>query len=160
MKSFIHSTYAVLRRELHRIFHWKIYLVLMFVLPAISFFVFSVIFHNSLDTLPIAVLDQDNTPLSRQLTTMVDETPTAQVTYEIQDIEEGMSLMRQGKIYAILQIPAFFEKNILSNTQTNVEFYNSGCNITINGLLEKDVQTTVKTFSTGIQLECLFGLIE
>lgn len=155
MKSFIHSTYAVLRRELHRIFHWKIYLVLMFVLPAISFFVFSVIFHNSLDTLPIAVFDQDNTPLSRQLTTMVDETPTAQVAYEIQDIEEGMSLMRQGKIYAILQIPAFFEKNILSNTQTNVEFYNSGCNITINGLLEKDVQTTVKTFSTGIQLQLL-----
>ena len=155
MKSFIHNTYAVFRREVHRIFHWKIYLLLMFVLPAISFFLFSVIFHNSLDSLPIAVLDQDNTPLSRQLVSMVDETPTALVAYEIQDMEEGMALMRQGKIYAILQIPALFEKNVMGNTQAKVVFYNSGCNITINGLLEKDVQTTVRTFSTGIQLQLL-----
>lgn len=155
MKSFIHNTYAVFRREMHRIFHWKIYLMLMFVLPAISFFLFSVIFHNSLDSLPIAVLDQDNTPLSRQLVSMVDETPTALVAYEIQDMEEGMALMRQGKIYAIFQIPAFFEKNVMGNAQANVVFYNSGCNITINGLMEKDVQTAVRTFSTGIQLQLL-----
>ena len=149
MKSFIHNTYAVFLREMHRIFHWKIYLMLMFVLPAISFFLFSVIFHNSLDSLPIAVLDQDNTPLSRQLVSMVDETPTALVAYEIQDMEEGMALMRQGKIYAIFQIPAFFEKNVMGNAQANVVF------ITINGLMEKDVQTAVKTFSTGIQLQLL-----
>ncbi len=155
MRTFIHNTYAVFRRELSRIIDRKIYLVMMFGLPLVSFVFFSFIFKNSIDSLPIAVLDQDNTPLSRQLTSMIDETASALVAYEIQDMEEGMQLMREGKIYAILQIPAFFEKDVNGNTQTHIEFYNSGCNITVNGLLEKDVQTVVKTFSTGIQLKLL-----
>ena len=155
MRTFVKNTYAVLRRELQRIVDRKIHLVLMFGLPLLSFVSFSLLFINSIDSLPIAVLDQDNTPLSRQLTSMVDETASATVAYEIQDMEEGMRLMREGKIYAILQIPSFFEKNVTGNVQTHIEFYNSGCNITVNGLLEKDIQTVVKTFSTAIQIKLL-----
>lgn len=130
-------------------------LVLLFVLPLLSFVCFAVIFSNSIDSLPIAVLDEDHSSLSRKLTSMVDDTPTALVAFEIQDMEEGIRLMRQGRIYAVLQIPALFEKDILGGRQTNVEFYNSGCNISINGLLARDVQTAVTTFTTGVQLQLL-----
>ena len=54
-----------------------------------------------------------------------------------------------------MQIPAFFEKNILSNSQTHLENYVSGTNITVNGLLSKDIQTAVTTFTAGIQLQVL-----
>ena len=155
MVSFIKNTYAVLCRELNRIVELKMPLLLMLVLPMVSFVCFAFIFRNSIDSLPVAVLDEDHTALSRKLVTMVDDTPTALVAYEITDIDEGIRLMRQGKVYAILQIPAFFEKNILGGGQTNVEFYNSGCNISVNGLLAKDVQTAVTTFSTGVQLQLL-----
>lgn len=152
---FLRNTYAVLRRELERIVDFKISLLLMFVLPTVSFVCFSFIFRNSIDSMPIAVLDEDYSPLSRKLTSMVDETPTASVAFGIQDMDEGMRLMRQGRIYAILHIPSSFEKSILGGSQTNVEFYNSGCNISINGLLAKDVQTAVTTFTTGVQLQLL-----
>ena len=155
MRSFLSNTYAVLRRETGRIVELRIPLLLLFVLPAISFVCFAFIFSNSIDTLPVAVLDEDHSSLSRKLVSMVDDTPTALVAYEIQDMDEGMQLMRQGKVYAILQIPSSFEKNILGNRQTNVEFYNSGCNISVNGLLARDVQTAVTTFSTGVQLQIL-----
>lgn len=155
MRSFVINTYAVLMRELRRIAERKIHLVLMFVLPSVSFVCFSFIFRNNIDNLPVAVLDEDHTPLSRQLTAMVDETPTALVAFEVQDMEEAMSLMRRGRIYAILQIPASFEKNILGGSQTSVEFYNSGANLSTNGLLARDVQTAVTTFSTGVQLQLL-----
>ena len=56
---------------------------------------------------------------------------------------------------AIVQIPAFFEKNILSNSQTHIETYISGTNITVNGLLSKDIQTAVTTFSGGVQIQLL-----
>ena len=153
MRSFVKNSYAVLRRELSRMIELRTPLVLLFVLPTVSFVCFAFIFSRSIDSLPVAVLDEDHTSLSRKLIAMVDDTPTALVACEIQDMEEGMALMRQGKIYAILQIPSSFEKNILGNRQTNVEFYNSGCNISINGLLAKDVQTAVTTFSTGVQLQ-------
>ena len=52
---------------------------------------------------------------------MIDDTPTAMVAYGIQGMDEGERLMREGRIMAIVQIPAFFEKNILSNSQTRPE---------------------------------------
>ncbi len=86
---------------------------------------------------------------------MIGETPTALVAYGIQSMDEGERLMREGRISAVVQIPAFFEKNILSNSQTHIEAYISGSNITVNGLLSKDIQTAVTMFSAGIQIQLL-----
>ena len=156
MPGFLHNTYAVLRRELVRLTHQPMYFVLMLVLPVVSFAFFALLFNKGVARdIPIAVLDEDHTSLSRKVTQMIDATPTALVAYEIQDMNEGERLMREGRIMAIVQIPAFFEKNILSNSQTLLENYVSGTNITVNGLLSKDIQTAVTTFTAGIQLQLL-----
>ena len=156
MPGFLHNTYAVLRRELVRLTHQPMYFVLMLVLPVVSFAFFALLFNKGVARdIPIAVLDDDHTSLSRKVTQMIDATPTALVAYEIQDMDEGERLMREGKVMAIVQIPSFFEKNILSNSQTHIENYVSGTNITVNGLLSKDIQTAVTTFTGGIQLQVL-----
>ena len=156
MPGFLRNTYAVTKRELGRLTHQPMYFVLMVILPVVSFVFFALLFNKgAIRDIPIAVLDQDNTTLSRKAVQMIDDTPTAMVSYGIQDIEEGERLMREGRIMAIVQIPAFFEKNILSNSQTHLENYVSGTNITVNGLLSKDIQTAVTTFSAGIQLQLL-----
>ena len=163
MPGFFHNVYAVARRETRRLIHQPMYLVLMVVLPVVSFSFFAILFgQGAIRNVPIAVLDQDNTTLSRKVVQMIDETPTAMVSYGIQDMVEGERLMREGKVMAIIQIPAFFEKSILSNSQTHLENYVSGTNITVNGLLSKDIQTAVTTFSAGIQLQLLMkqGLTE
>lgn len=153
---FLRNTTAALRRELGRLAHQPMYFVLMFLLPMISFVFFAVLFHKGVARdIPVAVLDEDHSTLSRKVTEMIEETPTALVAYGIQSMEEGERLMREGRISAIVQIPAFFEKNILSNSQTHIEAYVSGSNITVNGLLSKDIQTAVTTFAAGIQLQLL-----
>ena len=139
------------------------YWVLMVVLPVVSFAFFAVIFERGVArNIPIAVLDEDHTTLSRKVTQMIDDTPTAMVSYEVQSMEEAQRLMREGRISAIVHIPAFFEKNILSNSQTHIECSVSGTNITVNGLLSKDLQTAVTTFQAGVQLQLLMkqGLTE
>ena len=136
--------------------HQPMYLTLMLVLPLLSFAFFALLFNQGVArNIPIAILDEDHTTLSRKVAQMIDDTPTAMVAYDIQDIDEGERLMREGRVMAIVQIPAFFEKCILSNTQTHIENYVSGTNITVNGLLSKDIQTAVTTFSAGIQLQLL-----
>ena len=153
---FLRNTWAVLQRELVRMTHQPIYLPLMLVLPLLSFAFFALLFNQGVArNIPIAILDEDHTTLSRKVAQMIDDTPTAMVAYDIQDIDEGERLMREGRVMAIVQIPAFFEKCILSNTQTHIENYVSGTNITVNGLLSKDIQTAVTTFSAGIQLQLL-----
>lgn len=163
MPGFFHNACAVARREVRRLCHQPMYFVLMVLLPVISFAFFALLFgQGAIRNVPIAVLDQDHTTLSRKVIQMIDETPTALVAYGIQDMAEGERLMREGKVTAIVLVPRFFEKSILSNTQTTLENYVSGTNITVNGLLSKDIQTAVTTFTAGIQLQLLMkqGLTE
>ena len=163
MPGFFHNTCAVARREVRRLCRQPMYFVLMVLLPVISFAFFALLFgQGAIRNVPIAVLDQDHTTLSRKVIQMIDETPTALVAYGIQDMAEGERLMREGKVTAIVLVPRFFEKSILSNTQTTLENYVSGTNITVNGLLSKDIQTAVTTFTAGIQLQLLMkqGLTE
>ena len=48
--------------------------------PILSFLFFVVLFRSGVPhDMPVAVLDQDNTPLSRQLVRMIDATPSAKV---------------------------------------------------------------------------------
>lgn len=156
MPGFCHNMWAVLCREMTRIRRQPMYFTLMVVLPVVSFLFFAALFeHGVARDIPIAILDEDHTPLSRTVARMIDETPTALVAYDVQDMDEGERLMRQGRVMAIVQIPAFFEKNILSNSQTHIEAYITGTNITVNGLLAKDIQTAVTTFSGGIQIQLL-----
>ena len=156
MPGFLHNTCAVMRRETGRITRQPMYFVLMIVLPVVSFAFFALLFNQgAIRNIPIAVLDQDNTTLSRKAVQMIDDTPTAMVAYGIQGMDEGERLMREGRIMAIVQIPAFFEKNILRNSQTHIEAYITGTNITVNGLLAKDIQTAVTSFSAGIQIQLL-----
>ena len=163
MRSFLLHTLAVMRRETARLARQPMYVVLMVVLPVVSFSFFALLFgQGAIRNIPIAVLDQDNTTLSRKVIRMIDEIPTALVACGIQDMAEGERLMREGKVVAVVLVPPFFEKSILSNTQTHLENYVSGTNITVNGLLSKDIQTAVTTFSAGIQLQLLMkkGLTE
>ncbi len=153
---FLRNTRDALGRELRRLTHQPMYFVLMFLLPLLSFVFFAVLFQKGVARdIPIAVLDQDRSTLSRKVTQMIEETPTALVAYGIQSMDEGERLMREGRVSAVVQIPAFFEKNILSNSQTHIEAYISGSNITVNGLLSKDIQTAVTMFSAGIQIQLL-----
>lgn len=156
MSSLLHHTAAVLRRELGRIARQPMYVVLMLLLPVLSFSFFALLFEKGVaHDIPIAVFDEDGTTLSRKIVDMIDATPTALVAYEVQDMPQAERLMREGRIMAIVQVPDFFEKNILSNRQTHVEAYITGTNITVNGLLARDIQTAVTTFSAGIQLQLL-----
>ena len=156
MRRFLHDTYAVLHRELRRIARQPIYFALMVVLPVVSFAFFALLFSRGVARdIPIAVVDLDRTTLSRKVTQMIDATPTALVAYEAQDMAEGERMIREGKISAVVLIPEFFEKNILSNSQTHLDAYIIGTNITVNGLLSKDIQTAATTFSAGIQLQLL-----
>jgi len=160
---FLRNINVALVRELKRIWAFPSYMMLLTVLPVISFAFFAVVFEKGIPhDLPIAVLDEDHSSLSRTLTQMIDAAPETAVRYGVTDMDEGEKLIREGKIHAVVMIPSFFEKNILSNTQTHVEAYVSGVNILTNGLITKDLQTTVTTFGVGIQLQILMkqGLTE
>lgn len=153
---FIKDTGNVLKRELGRIKRYPLYLTLMVILPVASFGIFALMFSDGVPRdIPIAVVDEDKTPTSRTLITMIDATPSALVAYHAPSLEEAEAMVKRGDIMGMVYIPPHFEKDILSNKQTSVAAYLSALNITANGLVGKDVQTAVSTYSSGIQMQLL-----
>ncbi len=147
---------AVLRREWGRIVRQPLGWLMLGLLPVGSFLLFAELLSEGVArNIPIAAVDEDHTTLSRQLLRMIDATPTARIAYEPTDMIEAERLMRLGRIMAIVQVPARFQQEILGNTQTHLRSYITGTNLTANGLLAKDIQTAVTTFSAGIQISLL-----
>ena len=146
----------VLRRELKRIWQFKPYLLILSVLPLLSILLFIAIFSKGMPTdLPIAVVDNDNTPLSRKVINMIEASPETAIRFKITSTLEGERLIRQGAAGAMVIIPANSEKDILGMTPTSIGVYISGANILENGLISKGLQTTITTFSTGLKMQIL-----
>ena len=105
--------------------------------------------------IPIAVVDDDRTALSRKLVEMLDAAPTAYVAYVAPSMNEAERLMREGEIMAVVLIPSDFEKELLGGVPTPVEAYITGTNITVNGLLSKDPDHRDDLFRQACSCNCL-----
>ena len=123
MPGFLSHTGAVMRREMHRLTHQPMYFVLMVVLPVVSFAFFALLFNKgAIRNIPIAVLDEDHTTLSRKVAQMIDDTPTAMVAYDIQSMAEGERLIyaTHGHVYNTAHLPPLQPGDILLHGHTHV----------------------------------------
>ena len=103
--------------------------------------------------LPIAIVDEDNTSLSRKVTAMIRATPQTSLVKEMPDMATARNSVLQGKVVAVVEIPKGFSKAILSGQRANVMFYDSGANISTNSLAAKGIQTALTTFGVGVSLQ-------
>ncbi len=150
------ATAAVLRRELHRMRRRPILPLLAFGLPLGSFLLFVALFGpGTIEELPVALTDEDRTPLSRRLVAMFEAAPAVRIAYETASAAEAERLLREGQVYAVVRIPAAFERDLLGGVPTRVACSVTGTNLSVNGMLSKDLQAAVTTFSGGIALNRL-----
>jgi ABC-2 type transport system permease protein len=149
-----HPLLKVVRRELiHISTHWP-YLFVTFVGPLLAFYLVMWIFSANVPrNLPVAVVDQDHTAMSRQLARMADATPIAAINRSFTSLQQAHLAMEQGKIDAILDIPAGTEKNILKGGSSNVALYLNNANVLKGGLINSGIKKALSTFSAGVKLQ-------
>ena len=73
--------------------------------------------------MPVAVIDNSNTALSRQFIRTVDASADVHIQSHCADMEEGKNLLKETRVYGILYIPESFSKDIASGKQTTVSIY-------------------------------------
>ena len=89
-------------------------LLLVTLLPLLTFGLIIAIFHSGVvRNLPVAVVDADHSKLSRTLTAHIDASPTMKVAFMPQSTKEAVALLKAGKAYALVHIPAHFYKETL-----------------------------------------------
>ena len=70
--------------------------------------------------LPIAVVDQDHSAISRELTRRLDAAPGVSVVARPAEMGAAERLVRSGKAYAVVLIPTDTERAVLRGTTANI----------------------------------------
>ncbi len=152
----INSVISSLRRELREIASDRLYLSLLVLFPVMMTLFFGVVFYRgAIDDVPIAVVDRDYSPLSRQLLSMVDATSGVNIAFQEQDILSAEQRMLDGDVEGIIYVDKGFEDKIYRGESATVGCYLSGANISACGILSRDIQLVVQSFSAGVALETL-----
>ena len=153
-KRFCSGVVAVARREIERIATSGEYRAVVWWLPLAVILFFAIFFSQEVvGALPVAVVDEDDTPLSRKVVSMIRATPQTALVCEMPDMATARNKVLQGDIVAVVEIPNGFSKSVLSGETANVIFYDSGANISTNSLTAKGVQTAITTFGVGVSLQ-------
>ena len=152
----IRSIISSFRREVRDIASDRLYLAILVLFPLLLPLFFCAIFYRgAIDDVPIAVVDRDYTPLSRQLCRMVDATSGVSIAFQELDMASAEQRLLNGNVEGILYIDNGFEQSIYRQEDATVGCYLSGANISASGVLSRDITLAVESFSAGVALQSL-----
>ncbi|MGV1757405.1 ABC transporter permease [Rhizobium sp. A22-96] len=144
---------TVFRREFDRFSRRPFLLFLTTILPLLLMGVLAAVFSAGLATrLPIAVLDLDNTDLSRTIIRTVDATPDTAVVRNVSDLTEGRQLILSGAVHGLLMLPQNLERDVLSGRRPEVVFFYNTQTMTTGNLTLRGVSAAVPAVAAGIRL--------
>lgn len=140
--------YNVLQRELHRMVSRRLYFGVCIVLPLFCIFFMSTIFGNGqMENIPVAIVDQDQTALSRELIRQVEAVPTFRVTHQYVDAETARKATQAKEIYGYLVIPNRFEADVTGGRQATLSYYYHYALLSVGGEVRGAFESLLRTFS-------------
>ena len=153
-KQFLSGVTATARREVGRIASNGEYRSVVIWLPLGVILFFAIFFSQEVvGSLPVAVVDEDNSYLSRRLVSMLYATHETALAEGVADMAEARAKLLAGDVVGVVEIPTNFSENLLSGVTTAVRYYDSGTNISTSSLSSKGVQTAVSSFGIGVALQ-------
>ena len=124
------------------------------VLPLLLFGFFALVFYQGVPRdMPVKYIDYDQSLLSAQLLRMLDATPAIGLQGALSDEAEAKRSLQRQEIYAFVVIPAGFQKNVFKGENEQVLCYVNNQFMLPAGLIQKDFQTTVGMFSSGLVMK-------
>ena len=143
-----------IKREISKIKSNKFLMVMLFIAPIVFSIVVIWTFSAGIPkNLPIAVLDLDNSDITRTITRAIDSTPSAKVRYKVENYNQGYDLIKEGKVYAIIVYPKDFKKDLNRNNTPQIVYYYNNQMILIGSIITKDIQSTVMTLTKSVDAQ-------
>jgi len=115
----LHVWYEELMHVLHNSGLIIFCLLVPLAYPVLYAFVYT---NETVREVPIAVVDECHSSLSREFARKVDATSEVEVLYHT-DMAQAQKLMREEKIFAIMRFPSSFSKDLSRGDQTYVALY-------------------------------------
>lgn len=121
---FIRDTISVWWKELREMLSDTGVIIFFFLLPlaypVLYYYVYST---EAARDLPVAVVDESHTSLSRDFARKLDASPEAMVYAKCADMTEARHLMETGEVYGVVRIPSSFLDDLRHGRQTRIGVY-------------------------------------
>jgi ABC-2 type transport system permease protein len=111
--------------------------------------------HESVRQVPVAVIDQDHSALSRQITRYAMAHPSIRVVRVTPDLREAQDLLWRNEIVGTLYLPAGLHSKVLSGRAAEVEVSGNGAYLMLNKATLNGLAEVVATVSAGIEVKRL-----
>lgn len=110
-----------------------------------------------LRNVPIGVVDECRTPLSRRLIDTFNSGPNTYVAYNPTSMEEARELFFDRDIYGIVYIPADYEKQLLGGSQATVGVYVDASYFLMYRQVFQEVVTSIGTTGAMVEFQRLIA---
>ena len=132
LKNGLADTIRIWRQEYVSVFKDMGAMLFFFVLPFAYPLLYAFIYNPEVvRDVPLAVVDNSRTVLSRELCRRVDASPNTAIVSYCANLDEAKDLMYRRVCHGIMEIPEDFSKKVVQNEQSPVLFY-SDMSILIN----------------------------
>lgn len=102
--------------------------------------------------LPIGLIDDDHSALSRQLGRFLQASPGLQLAGRYDNTAQAEQALRSADVYAVLTIPPDFARSLKQGRAAQVTLLHNAQLGTHSGLIQRDVRAVVGTLSAGIEM--------
>ena len=124
MMQSVSSIARICRDEIRTILRDQGVVLFIFVVPLLYPVLYAFIYTNEVvREVPVAVVDDSNSPLSRKFVRMLDASPGVRVAARCSSMAEAEDLNRHGEIYGIVRIPSELNKQLLRGEQATIGVY-------------------------------------
>lgn len=144
----------IARREIRIISRDRIYLLSMVIAPVLCAVFFLSLMDSGLPKkLPVAVVDRDDTPVSRNITRQTDAFQQSEVVLRTTDFGQARRAMQRGEIYAILVLPEGLSRDVSRGDQPKITYYTNNTFLIAGSLLYRDLRMMSVLASGAAQLQ-------
>jgi len=148
--------FRVISRELERLTSSWVLLFTTIVGPAGVFLLVGWMFSAAVvRDLPVTVVDNDQTQLSRKIARMADALPAANVVVKSLSLVEAKSRMMKGEVDAVLYIPEGLERSVQRGIQSEIALFQNNTNVVKGGALQSQLIALLSTVSGGVKLQTM-----
>src|SRR4029078_10928744 len=99
---------------------------------------------------PIAVVDNDLSELSRQIVETLDSSGALQVTLRARTVEEARAARDRGEVFAVVGIPPGAERDIFKGTTVHLPVYADATYLFIFRSISSGIATAINTLSSQL----------
>ena len=147
----IKRVYHIFVRELVIMWRHPIYGFCTIVFPVLVMAFFTTLMNEGEPVeMPVGVVDQDNTHVSRAMIRQLDAFQTTHVEGHYANMNDAREAIQQNKIYAFLLIPKGTTDELLNSEQPRISFYYSNVTLVAGSLLFRDLKTVSTLGSAAV----------